>query len=525
MSDTENDPLLNSPNRRQQQSLKKNPLVWFLSAWAVVASIFCVYTSFTPPNNNNHYKPPNPNRKRNLIMMVSDGMGPASLSLTRSFRQHVEELPIDDILTLDKHIIGHSRTRSSDSLITDSAAGATAFSCSAKSYNGAISVLPNKQACGTVLEAAKLAGYYTGLVVTTRITDATPACFSSHASTRGEEDLIATHQIGDYPLGRMVDLILGGGRCHYLPKSKGGCRKDNRNLITEAENNGWNYVGSMDGYKQLDNGNNVTLPLLGLLANTDIPFDLDRKNAEHPSLEDTTRTALKALSDATADSDKGFFIMIEGSRVDHAGHANDPAAQVREVLAYDSAFNAAIEFAENSDVETIVVSTSDHETGGLAVGRQLTSAYPEYLWHPQVLANASHSGEYLAKQLKNYNDNGDQPKLKEYIKEEIFEKGLGILNYDENELDDVVNNKNSASNSLVEMVSKRSQTGWSTHGHTAVDVNLYGYAAHRFAKQYLMEKLGGSHENTEVGKFLADYLNVDLDHVTSKLKNVKTLLF
>jgi alkaline phosphatase len=98
-------------------------------------------------------------------------MGPTSLELTRSYRQFVDGLPWGDTLTLDKHLIGTSRTRSSSSLVTDSAAGATAFSCGLKSYNGAISVLPDGSPCGTVLEAAKKAGYMTGLVVTTRITE------------------------------------------------------------------------------------------------------------------------------------------------------------------------------------------------------------------------------------------------------------------------------------------------------------------------------------------------------------------
>jgi alkaline phosphatase len=137
--------------------------------------------------------------------------------MTRSYRQFAEGLPIDDILVLDGHIIGTSRTRSSSSLVTDSAAGATAFSCGFKSYNGAISVLPDHSPCGTVLEAASLAGYKTGLVVTTRITDATPACFASHVNMRQYEDRIAEQEIGEHPLGRVVDLIFGGGRCHFLP--------------------------------------------------------------------------------------------------------------------------------------------------------------------------------------------------------------------------------------------------------------------------------------------------------------------
>lgn len=145
-------------------------------------------------------------------------------------------LPIDNLLTLDKHLIGSSRTRSSNSLVTDSAAGATAFSCGLKSYNGAISMLPDHTPCGTILEAAKKAGYLTGLVVTTDITDATPACFASHVNMRFEGDAIASQEVGEHPLGRVVDLMLGGGRCHFLPNStSGSCRQDGRDVTKLAQ--------------------------------------------------------------------------------------------------------------------------------------------------------------------------------------------------------------------------------------------------------------------------------------------------
>lgn len=141
-----------------------------LFAWALIATaaviVLAIWTQHEQQTKHDHSTPAS---KRNLVFMVSDGMGPAPLSLTRSFRQHVEELPYGDTLTLDKHFWGTSRTRSSSSLVTDSAAGATAFSCGKKTYNGAISTLPNHDPCGTVLEAAKRAGYHTGLVVTTKI--------------------------------------------------------------------------------------------------------------------------------------------------------------------------------------------------------------------------------------------------------------------------------------------------------------------------------------------------------------------
>ncbi|GMF42571.1 unnamed protein product [[Candida] boidinii] len=250
-------------------------------------------------------------QKKNIIFMVSDGMGPASLSLTRSFRQFRDGLPIEDILELDKHLIGVSRTRSNSSLVTDSAAGATAFSCALKAYNEAVAVDPLQNPCGTILEALKLQGYLTGLVVTTAITDATPAAFSSHVDWRYQQDLIAQQQLGyNTSLGRTVDLMIGGGRCHYLPGSNvEGCRNDDIDLIEIAKNDGWNYIGDKKSFDKLDLGLNkdIKLPLLSLLTYYNIPFDLDRNPKEFPSLEEEAITALNILSENTKDSDKEKF--------------------------------------------------------------------------------------------------------------------------------------------------------------------------------------------------------------------------
>ncbi|KAI4193071.1 MAG: hypothetical protein LQ350_008484, partial [Teloschistes chrysophthalmus] len=381
----EEDALLTGQKQQQPSSWAKWREIG-LFAWAVIATALVILFAVlyqhqqqqqtsTPPSGGTGgggKDGKSMTGKRNLIFMVSDGMGPTSLSLTRSFRQAQTGLPIDDVLVLDHHLIGTSRTRSTSSLITDSAAGATAFSCGKKSYNGAISVLPNGEPCGTVLEAAKRAGYMTGLVVTTRITDATPACFAAHVNHREEEDSIAEQEVGEGPLGRVLDLMMGGGRCHFLPNTaEGSCRHDDRDIVDLAKKNGFSYVNDRKGFDGLNFGSGVKLPLLGLFADTDIPYEVDRRNMDdvYPSLDEMARTALKALQDATQDSDKGFFLMIEGSRIDHAGHGNDPVAQVHEVLAYDKAFASVLEFLDQDGVDGVLVGTSDHETGGLATAR------------------------------------------------------------------------------------------------------------------------------------------------------------
>jgi alkaline phosphatase len=176
----------------------------------------------------------------------------------------------------------------------------------------------------------------------------------------------------------MVDLMLGGGRCHFLPNTTdGSCRADSRNLVAEAQSKfGFSYIDDRKSFDALQKGVNVKLPLLGLLASTDIPFDIDRKGEDYPSLEEMAEVALTALEHATKGSDKGFFLMVEGSRIDHAGHGNDPAAQVLEVLAYDRTFKRVAEWIEKSNDHGVLVSTSDHETGGLAVARRESSPSP-----------------------------------------------------------------------------------------------------------------------------------------------------
>lgn len=486
-----------------------------LFVWAVIATGAVVVLGILLQSSSEDSKTPQASGKRNLIFMVSDGMGPTSLSLTRSFMQFQNGAPFNEQLVLDQHLIGQSRTRSSSSLVTDSAAGATAFSCAQKSYNGAISVTPDHEPCGTVLEAAKKAGYMTGLVVTTRITDATPACFAAHVNMRSEEDRIAEQMVGDHPLGRVVDLMFGGGRCHFLSNSSGdsSCRADDKDIVGVAKNNGFNYISDRAGFDKLKGGLSVDLPMLGLFADTDIPYEIDRRNQNdvYPSLHEMAEAAMKALSHATRNSDKGFFLMIEGSRIDHAGHHNDPAAQVHEVLAYDKTFNSVLNFIKKEKTQTVMVSTSDHETGGLAAARQLHASYPEYLWYPSPLANASHSAEHLALAYNTFlatNPSADQ--TADFVRDSIT-TGLGIHDFNDDEVNNLVKDPATSLYQYADMVSRRSQTGWSTHGHSAADVNIYTSdpeAAHA---------LQGNHENTEVGQFLRDYLNVDVNAVTREL--------
>ncbi|OLY85163.1 Repressible alkaline phosphatase [Smittium mucronatum] len=462
--------------------------------------------------NGNFSEPSGP---INVILMISDGFGPASETLARQFYQVTNDLPVSWKSPLDDILVGSSRTQSSDSLVTDSAAGATAFSCAIKSYNGAIGVDPSQKACGTVLEAAKLKGMLTGLIATSRITHATPGSFAAHVTSRDMEDLIAQYLVGNFSLGPTVDLLFGGGKCFFLPKEDPySCRKDSLDLISDAQKRGFSSIKSLHELNSLNPDHK--LPLLGLFSGSHMDYEIDRDPSTQPSLANMADKALKILKESSKKSNTGFFLMIEGSRIDMAAHSNDPATHVREIISYWDTVKLVRRFVDQNP-NTVMISVSDHETGGLSVARQLGTAYPDYLWRPEILKNVKKSIEVISKKLLYFfNDSpGSTSQHKvDFVKNVVFGKWLEIHDYNDQELYSLTNATQSTDlrQSLSDIVSKRALLGWATHGHSAVDVNLYSHG-------YKSDQLRGNVENTDVGAFIRDILKLDLDKVTKMISN------
>ncbi|KAL7331534.1 vacuolar alkaline phosphatase [Mucor circinelloides] len=446
-------------------------------------------------------------KPKNVIMMISDGLGPASVSFARTYYQYTQSQPYDYEMPLDKIHVGQSRTRSSSTLVTDSAAGATAFSCNMKTYNGAVGVGPKKNPCGTVLESAKHAqGMLTGLVATSRITHATPASFSAHVQDRDNENAIARQQIGDNPLGRSVDLMFGGGYCHFLPKSeKGGCRSDSRHLLDEAAAKyNWTTVmyNSKEAFEALPSDESI-LPAISLFSSDHMDYEIDRNPEIQPSLTEMSKKALDVLYKATENKEKGFFLMIEGSRIDMAAHSNDAATHVHEILEYQNTIELVKNYVDEHP-DTIMISTSDHETGGLSLARQVAKAYPEYLWYPDVLTKVKSSTIKLESLI-----NQQSTLTREFIVDTVLKGNLGITDATEKEIKQLMK-KSNLDKYLADMVSIRAQLGWATHGHSGVDVNLYAYGS---GSEYLI----GSHENTQIGEFITNILDLNLTEITTRL--------
>ncbi|MBN1361218.1 MAG: alkaline phosphatase [Sedimentisphaerales bacterium] len=309
---------------------------------------------------------------RNVIFLIGDGMGLNQVMLARlkavglEGRLYLERLPVS----------GLARTHSSDNLVTDSAASGTALACGIKTKNGMIGVAPDRKAYRSLLEAAQAQGMATGLVVTSTISHATPASFGAHVRSRSDEAGIA-----EQLLSNKVDLLLGGGRKFFLPRSvRGGARRDRRNLMADANEAGYTLVSTTEGLQAVED-----LPVLGL-------FQLDALTTAppEPSLATLTEKAIDLLRDKRKGwfvHKRGFFLMVEGSQIDWACHDNDALHCVWQTLHFDLAVKAAVEFAL-ADGRTLVVVTADHETGGLTIpGGSLDGSEVKVEW-----STKGHSG-------------------------------------------------------------------------------------------------------------------------------------
>jgi alkaline phosphatase len=415
---------------------------------------------------------------RNIIFFISDGCGPASFTMAR---EYVQSLGGTQLAT-DQMLVGSARTFSSGGLITDSAASGTAYSCGIKTYNGAIAMDTTRRPVATLLEGAEERGMATGLVATSTITHATPAAFSAHVANRADQAGIALQQ-----MEQGIEVLLGGGAGYYLPADQDGHRTDGRNLLAEAAANGSQVVRSRDELMAVRSS-----PVLGLFAADHMSYEIDRDEDHQPSLAEMTLRAIELLED---DPD-GFFLMVEGSRIDHAAHGNDAAAHLRDILAFDEAIQVGLEFARKNG-ETLIVSTSDHETGGMSVGARVDGV-SKYSWKPGQLTKVQHSLEYAADSL---------------LGRETWSTILEMYGIDDPTEDEVRMGTNGSwsRQALADMRSKRAQIGWTTGGHTGVDVNVYAFGPGSDLFQ-------GHHDNTRIGIQLARLMNVDLAALTTTLR-------
>ena len=277
---------------------------------------------------------------KNVILLIGDGMGDNQINMARLSKG--SDLHMDQIETKIK--VG---TNNLFGQTTDSAAAATAIACGVKTFNGWLGFDGDLNEMDSLIDVSKGLNKKTGLVTTVTITHATPAAFAAHSADRGRESDIAIQM-----MKQDIDVLMGGGRNNFEQETDNGLT-----LIEDAKNEkGYTYVSNLQDMNKADGDK-----LLGLFTETGpLPYDRDRDKDTIPSLSQMTQKAIDTLS---KDED-GFFLMVEGGKIDTAGHANDKENNIGETLAFDEAVKVALDFAKK-DKNTLVIVTADHETGDL----------------------------------------------------------------------------------------------------------------------------------------------------------------
>lgn len=271
---------------------------------------------------------------KNIIFMIGDGMGLEQISV--AWVLNGGKLNLDNMV-----YTGFSRTYAVDKLITDSCQGGSGLSTGVKTKYGYIAVDPEGNPVESSLKLAQQAGKKTGVAVTCRINDATPADFCCHSMDRSEEENIAAQY-----LKSDVDFLAGGGIQFWAERS------DGRNIVDEMKAKGYTFAATTEEMVAAQGDK-----ILALLAPTEMPAALDRGDY----LE---QAAMKAIE--TLDNKKGFFLMIEGSCIDDWAHNQKVGYMAEEIFDFDRTLGKVLEWAEK-DGETLVIVTADHATGGLTL--------------------------------------------------------------------------------------------------------------------------------------------------------------
>lgn len=424
------------------------------------------------------------NAPKNIIMVVSDGMGPAYTTAYRYYNDDPTTPAIEETI-FDRILLGSASTYPApiSGVVTDSAAAATALATGVKSYNSAIGVDVDKQPVETVLEFAREQGKKTGIVVTSQINHATPASYLTHNESRHNYNAIADSYIDN---GIKADVYFGGGWRYFI--------REDRNLVDEFKASNFQYINS---YDQLATVNNAS-PVLGLFADKGLPWSLDDSNKQRLSL--MTKTAIKQLENT-----QGYFLLVEASQVDWAGHSNDIAAAMTEMADLDATMQYLEQYTQQNP-DTLVILTADHSTGGLTIG-----AHGVYAWHPEVIRTMTQSPSTIAHTLAN---NDITQKLAsdllnftvtesevQQLQESKYHAIEALAAFNKNKPAKKEDTKKSKKPdvqrslyvSLKALIDQRTNTGWTSSGHTAVDVPVHAIGSNK-------ELFIGNIDNTDIAK-------------------------
>jgi len=430
---------------------------------------------------------------KNIIIMIPDGMNVESLTTARWMTD-------DYALTLDSMATGLVRTNNANTPIADSAPAGTSMATGIKTESPYIGTYPSSAGMpgaetfeedrsnmpiANVLEGAKSLGKSTGIISTSNIQHATPADFSAHHLDRN-----AYEEIGEQQVYQNIDVVLGAGS-QYL---EGKNRADGEDLVREIKSLGYGYVTSPS---ELENFSGDKL--WGMFGESELSYEIDRDPKKEPSLAEMTDKALNVLSK----NKDGFFLMVEGSKIDWAAHANDPVGVKSDIIAFDEAVKVARDFADKNK-DTVIICAADHGTGGMTFGNNnIAKGYDKEPLDSftKYIKNAKITGQGFESKI-----NSDKSNIRE-----LFLENYNINDITDKEIENVKTAKD-VQEAVGKIVSSRANIGWTTGGHVGGDVALYCYSTDPNA-----EIISGTVHNSDIGKYMEDLFNLNLEGLTDKL--------
>ncbi|MDO5663711.1 MAG: alkaline phosphatase [Bacteroidia bacterium] len=443
---------------------------------------------------------------KNVIVMIPDGTSVGVYSAARWYKFYNK---MGDRLHIDPHFTGTVTTHSSNAPIGDSAPTGSTYATGVLQKTSNVAIYPEAdsdndiypvdasrtyQPAATILEASRiLQNKAVGLVVTCEFPHATPADFASHYHSRSAYKFIAPQMAY-----QNMDVMFGGGNGILTDDIKQHFKSNGTTLIQDDRNALLNY-----------NGNGKVWALFGDRA---LPYDIDRNPDKVPSISQMTEKALEILSE----NKNGFFLMIEGSQVDWAAHANDPIGIITEYLAFDEAVGKVMDFAEK-DGNTAVIIMSDHGNSGFTIGSKDCPGYDKLTIHQlfEAVSNYKLSANGIEAILVNTQPENIKSEFKKYtgidITDEELQSLLSSKNYKEGDYTKVGTSNNLAHN-IVNILNSRTCFGYTTGGHTGEEALLASYHPQD-------DILRGNVRNTDVNKYLQQVsgLEVSLQELSDNI--------
>ena len=436
-----------------------------------------------------------------VFYFIGDGMGVNQVNGTEMYLAEQEgRIGVTPLLFTQFPAVGVATTFSATNSVTDSSAAGTALATGVKTYNGAIGMDDQKNVIQTVAEKAKKAGKKVGVTTSVSVDHATPAAFYAHQPNRNMYYEIAL----DLPKANF-DFYAGGG---FLKPTTTADKKEAPSIFPIIEEAGYTIAKGIDDFKVKSTQADKMILIQKDGANPScLPYSIDRKDGDM-TLAEITESAVSFL---TKGKNKGFFLMVEGGKIDWACHSNDPATVFEEVIDMDNAIKVAYEFYKKHPKETLIVVTADHETGGIALGTG------RYALNLKALENQKASAEELSKKIsdlrKAKNNHVAWEDVKNLLSEQMgFWSVLPISWEQEKKLRDeyeksFVKNKVEFAESMYaktepmaakakEVMDQIAMVGWTSGGHSAGYVPVFAIGAGS-------DLFIGKMDNTEIPRRIA----------------------